>query len=78
MTSTFYVSGLSCLVEGTQAIIYLPSGTKFWYLTKDEAAALIQLHMKAKRVHRYLIEEGFVPRGTPLKLATIHNSKPYG
>jgi hypothetical protein len=76
MTSTFYVSGLSCLVEGTQAIIYLPARKS--YLTKDEAAVVIQLHMKAKRVHRYLIEEGFVPRGTPLKLATIHNSKPYG
>jgi hypothetical protein len=76
MNRTFCVSGLSCLIEDTQAIIYLPARKS--YLTKDEAAVVIQLHMKAKRVHRYLIEEGFVPRGTPLKLATIHNSKPYG
>ena len=76
MKRTFRVNGLTCLVEGTQATIFLPPRKSG--LTKREALALIHLHIKADCAHKYLIEEGFVPKGVPLKLATIYDSKSYG
>jgi hypothetical protein len=76
MTRTFRVNGLTCLVEGTQATIFLPPRKS--RLTKNEALALIHLHIKADCAHKYLIEEGFVPKNVPLKLATIYDTKSYG
>jgi hypothetical protein len=73
MKRTFSVNGLTCLIEGTQATIFLPPRKSS--LTKQEALALIHLHIKAECAHKYLIEEGFVPKDVPLKLATIYNSQ---
>jgi hypothetical protein len=80
MKQTFLVNGLSCLVEGNRATVYIPRENNSCADKSDGCgccgtAEPNDMEAKAKRVGRYLVSEGFVDGKQPIGICYVQSTK---
>jgi hypothetical protein len=73
MKQTFLVNGLSCLVEGNSATVYVPKKVCHDKKEHDDACnAIARDSYRARCVGNYLVSEGFVDGKIPIGICFIH------
>jgi hypothetical protein len=73
MSKVFFVRGHHCLVEGSEATIYIPAPPKGSKLTNESALGVIAAYMKLDPVKKYLVDEGFIDGSIPVKVKHLYS-----